>query len=75
MNEKIEMIRKIFNEEFSEESGDEAEAGVPGKIGIVQHGGYYGGIFNARKYMYSQHLIESLSIEKLESFIRNQIGI
>lgn len=75
MNEKVAIIQKIFIEQFTTESGDDADAGVPGKVGILKHGNYYGGIHNGRKYMYSESLINSYSPEKLEAFIRNQLGI
>lgn len=74
MNEKIEIIKKIFSETYSDESAEEMEPGVKA-LGIMQHGEYYGGVYNGRKYMYSRQMIESMPEEKLESFIRGQLGI
>lgn len=73
MNEKIAIIRNIFADGFETES--EGEADVPNAVGVIQHGGYYGGIHQGRKHMYSSHLIQTLSPEKLESFIRKDLGI
>lgn len=69
MQEKLKLIATLFNEPLSEkvaETGDN----VP-----LQHGNYYGGIYNKRKYLYSQIMIETLSLEKLEQIIKKQTGI
>lgn len=75
MKEKIAIIQKIFREGFETETPEEADAGVPGTVGIIQHGGYYGGVYQGHKHMYSSQMIESMPLEKLETFIRGQLGI
>lgn len=69
MKEKIEMIAAIFSEPLQENVKDSPVNGP------VQHGKYYGGVYNNRKYMYSESMIEALSLEKLEATIRKQIGL
>lgn len=64
MNEKLALIKTIFTSTVSEE----AES-TP-----LQDGKYYGGVYNGRKYLYSDKMISTLSIEKLESFIKKQIS-
>lgn len=68
MDEKLKLVKKIFSEVREEESPDVPE-NVP-----IQSGKYYGGVYNGRKYMYSIGMIEKMSIEKLEAFIRKQIS-
>lgn len=68
MEDKLKLVASIFSEPLSEKV-DETVDNVP-----LQHGNYYGGIYNGKKYMYSHLMIETLSIEKLERFIRKQIG-
>lgn len=68
MEEKLEMIKGIFSE-IKEETTPNAPPNIP-----VEKGGYVGGVYNGRKFMYSKHMIESLPKDKLESFIRKQIG-
>ncbi len=72
MDEKIDLIKKIFTEDFTEEDIGEIDK-TPARE-FVKMGRCYGGVYKGRKYMYSYHLIQSLSLEKLESFIRGQIG-
>lgn len=74
MKEKLDIIKGIFQEQYQTESSGKPE-GILGIFGLVQHGGYYGGMYEGRKHMYSTHMIERLSPEKLESFIRGQLGI
>lgn len=68
MESKLKMIASLFTEPVQEkvEGGDNSP---------LQHGNYYGGIYNGRKYLYSKIMIETLSLEKLESIIKKQIGI
>lgn len=69
MREKIDMIAKIFLDPLNEDVVEDSPLQTP-----IQHGKYYGGVYNGRKYMYSESMIETLSIDKLEAVIRKQIG-
>lgn len=73
MKEKIDMMKKIFGTRFETDSSSLIEEKALGSI--LREGTSYGGVYKGRKYMYSQNLIESLSFEKFESFIRGQVGI
>lgn len=61
------MIKTIFASPIQEnvEGGDNTP---------LQDGKYYGGVYNGRKYLYSQLMIETFPIEKLEKVIKKQIG-
>lgn len=72
MEEKLKIIRTIFGQEQVEDT-ETTDNPVPKSLPI-QHGKYYGGVYNGRKYMYSEHMIQTLSAEKLEAVIKNQIG-
>lgn len=63
--EKTNLIASIFFSPEHEIVGDNTP---------LQDGNYYGGTYNGRKYMYAQILIENLPIDKLEAFIKRQIG-
>lgn len=65
--DKTDMIAGLFKSPVQEtvQGGDNTP---------LQHGNYYGGVYNKKKYMYSQILIETLPIDKLESFIKKQIS-
>lgn len=65
MEQKLDLIKKIFTTTLEEE----AES-TP-----MQEGKYYGGVYNKRKFLYSEQMIQALSIEKLEAVIRRQTGI
>lgn len=69
MKEKIAMIKSIFAKDFQQDAGE----GLPGIF--LNHGTSYGGLYGGRKYMYSAHMIESMPIEKLESFIKKQLAL
>lgn len=69
MEAKLELIKKIFSQIQTENAALE---GPP--IPIIQHGKYYGGVYNGRKFMYSEAMIGTLPIEKLEQIIKSQIG-
>lgn len=64
---KTDLIASIFASPTQEvvKSGDNTP---------LQDGNYYGGIYNGRKYLYSEIMIKTLSLEKLESFIKKQIN-
>lgn len=72
MDEKIKLIQSIFSGGLQTEESD--SDGSP-QLPIVQHGRFFGGVYNQKKYMYSEKMINDLSIEKLERFIKRQIGI
>jgi len=78
MNEKINLIKSIFTEAKIEHAGEDflsqAISEVTGKSTYVQHGKYFGGWYNGKKYFYSEQLINHLPIEKLEKFIKSQIN-
>lgn len=78
MPQKIELIKNIFTEATIENAGQDflsaAIAELTGRSTYVQHGKYYGGVYNGKKYFYSEQLVDGLSLEKLESFIKRQIG-
>lgn len=62
------MVRSIFSESI-EESPEAVPSNMP-----IKHGRYFGGIYNNRKYLYSESMIDILPIGKLESIIKKQIG-
>lgn len=64
--EKIVLINTLFGGSSTEEN--------PNEDAVVKHGKYYGGVYNGRKFMYSDMMIRTLTKEKLEAFIRKQIG-
>lgn len=64
MPEKLALIKTIFTSTVSEKSES-----TP-----LQDGNYHGGVYNGKKYLYSDKMISTLSLEKLESFIKKQIG-
>lgn len=70
MNEKLALIAKIFTDTVTETLLPEDVVKTP-----LQQGGYYGGIVNGRKFMYSTPMIQALSLEKLEKVIRSQTGL
>lgn len=65
---KLDMIAKLFSDPIEEnvEKVDNAP---------LQEGKYYGGVYNGRKFLYSLLMIETLPADKLEQFIRKQLGI
>lgn len=77
MQEKVNLIKSIFQEAVTENTGQDllgaAIAEVTGKSTYTQHGKYYGGVYNGRKYFYSHQLLEALSLGKLEALIKKQI--
>lgn len=68
MNEKLKLISEIFSKPLVEVERPDMESP------LLQHGKYYGGVYNGKKWMYSSQLIEKLSIERLEAFIKKQIS-
>lgn len=67
---KLALIKKIFSQVVTENSPSEKPVpNIP-----LQHGKYYGGVYNGRKFMYSELMIQTMTIEKLETFIKKQIG-
>lgn len=72
---KLQLIRTIFSQTVEEKAEKELQEGEkPGLFHALQHGKYYGGVYNNKKYMYSEKLIKTLPIEKLETFVKKQIG-
>lgn len=67
MQDKLKLIASIFSSTVTEKAEDE-------DLPALRHGQYYGGIYNGKKYMYSDTMINSLTLEKLEKFIKGQIG-
>ena len=65
-NDKKHIIATIFH--------DPLEQDVP-VSDPLQRGKYYGGVYLGRRYMYSETLIDSMTPQKLEAFIRKQIGM
>lgn len=65
MQPKLDLIKKIFTTTL-----EEGAESTP-----MQEGKYFGGVYNGRKFLYSEQMLEALSIEKLETFIRRQTGI
>lgn len=65
MQENIQFIKALFSTPSAENSES-----TP-----LQDGRYYGGVYNGRKYMYSSKMLETLSPEKFQSFVKKQIGI
>lgn len=72
MENKLQIIAKIFGRAESEDSDPETLKDLP--HAPLSHGKYYGGVYNGRKHMYSEIMIKTLSPEKLEAFIKKQIG-
>lgn len=71
MDEKLKVIQVIF----SESKEEDAPIDVPEDVRApLSHGKYYGGVYNGRKYMYSEKLINTMTPERLELFIKKQIG-
>lgn len=68
MNDKLKLIQNIFSQVETEDAPRDE------KSPLLQHGKYYGGMYNGKKFMYSSHLIEKMPIDKLERFIKQQIG-
>ncbi len=68
MLEKLALIAKIFKDPLTEAVKE--DDATP-----LQHGNYFGGMVNGRKFMYSDAMIAALSIEKLERVIKNQTGL
>lgn len=66
--EKLALIRSIFSKPLVEEGQRDMQSP------LLQQGKYYGGVYNSKKYMYSSQLIEKMSLEKLERFIKKQIS-
>lgn len=64
MPEKLALIKTIFTSTVSEKSES-----TP-----LQDDNYHGGVYNGRKFLYSDKLIGTLSVDKLERFIKKQIG-
>lgn len=62
--EKEKIIAEIFKDPLQE------DVSTP-----LQRGKYYGGVYNGKRFMYSDTLITSMSPEKLQSFIKRQVGI
>lgn len=69
MEDKLKMISSLFTDKVTESVPSE-----PGQSTPLRSGKYYGGIYNGRKYLYSEQMIQTLSIEKLESFIKKQMA-
>lgn len=67
LQEKLKLISLIFKDPLIERTEDE-------DLPALQHGKYFGGIYKGKKYMYSEDMINLMSIEKLEVFIKKQIG-
>lgn len=68
LDKKLKMIRELFSDPIQEnvEKGDNTP---------MQEGKYYGGVYNGRKFLYSILMIETLPADKLEQFIKKQLGI
>lgn len=73
MDEKLKIVAAIFGETRIEDTPEDVPEGVPIRA-VLAHGKYYGGVYNGRKYMYAESLVTSLSPERLEAFIKKQIG-
>lgn len=73
MDEKLNIIRSLFGDTRTEDTPQDVPEGVPIRAPLA-HGKYYGGVYNGRKYMYAESLIAALSPERLEAFIKKQIG-
>lgn len=65
-HEKTDLIASIF-------ANPTQEAVKSGDNEVLRDGNYYGGIYNGRKYLYSEIMIKTLTLEKLEPFIKTQI--
>lgn len=65
-NEKLQLIASIFKDSLTEV--------VPNDSSPLQHGKYYGGVYNGRKHMFSSEMIEHYSLERLEQIIKKQIS-
>lgn len=72
MPQKLQLIAKIFTVMVQETAPNDSTLG---KLVPLQHGRFYGGVYNGRKFMYSSKMIEEMPLEKLEKFIKKQIGI
>lgn len=70
---KLDLINQIFSQpvEMKLELEEDEKKGL---FHVLQHGKSYGGVYNGRRFLYSKRLIETLPIEKLESFIKKQIN-
>lgn len=68
--EKIALIHRIFASTLTENAPEDSPPGAP-----LQQGKYYGGVYNGRKFMYSEQMLMLLTLEKLEAVIKKQLGI
>lgn len=69
MQEKLILIKSIFSQSLEEDAPNDSPPNAP-----IQQGKYHGGVYNSRKYMYSEAMIQILPIDKLETIIKKQIG-